>query len=373
MSARPVRVVYLTHTLAVGGAEELILNTVTRLPRDRYEPIVCCFENPPGPIGVEIAAHGIDVVPLGIVPGWRHPLHWWSIVRFLRASRPQVVHTFLRPASLYGRAAAVVARVPVIIGTEVNIYEQKPRHHIVAERLLAGASACIVASAESVKRAYVRQLRISPDAVRVIYNAVNWDRLRTTASPGDVRRELRIPADRLLVGVVATLQDKKGHRVLLDAFARTPGLEDVSLLLVGDGPLRGELEAHAAALGIGDRVTFCGTRRDLGNLLPAMDVFALPSLWEGLPLALILAMGAARPVVATRLAGIPEVVTDETSGLLVPPGDADAIGAAIARLCADADERRRMGAAAREAVRHRFDADTYTRSVARLYDELLAA
>ena len=104
--------------------------------------------------------------------------------------------------------------------------------------------------------------------------------------------ELGIPDDRIVVGVVATLQDKKGHHVLLDAFARTPGLERVWLMLVGDGPSAPSLEEHAATLGIRDRVTFCGTRRDLGNLLPAMDIFALPSLWEGLPLALILAMGA---------------------------------------------------------------------------------
>jgi glycosyltransferase involved in cell wall biosynthesis len=373
VSASRIRVVYLTHTLGVGGAEELILNVVARLPRERYEPIVCCFENPPGPMGKEIAAHGVEVVPLGIMPGLRHPLGWWPIVRYLRRVRPQVVHTFMLPASLYGRAAAVLARVPVIIGTEVNIYDRKQWHHILIERALAGASACIVASAESVKRAYVRQLGIAPDAVRVLYNAVNWSRLDATMTPTDVRHELGIPDERLVVGVVATLQDKKGHRVLLDAVAHTPGLERVWVMLVGDGPLRASLEHYASTLGIRERVTFCGTRRDLGNLLPAMDVFALPSLWEGLPLALILAMGAARPVVATRLAGIPEVVTDGESGLLVEPGDAASIGAALARVCGDASLRARLGTSARPAVLERFGADTYTRSVANLYEEFLGA
>ncbi|MFI5178555.1 MAG: glycosyltransferase [Vicinamibacterales bacterium] len=372
MSDGRIRVVYLTHTLGVGGAEELILNVVTRLPRDRYEPIVCCFENPPGPMGPEIAAHGIPVVPLGITPGWRHPLAWWTILKYLRRVRPHVVHTFMLPASLYGRSAAIAAGVPVVVGTEVNIYERKQWHHIIAERLLARASACIVASAESVKRAYVRQLGIDPDAVRVVYNAVNWNRLDATETPADVRRQLGIPGSRLVVGVVATLQDKKGHRVLLDAFAQTPALADVWLMLVGDGPLRPSLEAYATTLGLRDRVTFCGTRRDLGNLLPAMDVFALPSLWEGLPLALILAMGAGRPVVATRLAGIPEVVTDGDSGLLVEPGDSAAIGAALARLCGDAALRARMGGAARAAVLERFGADAYSEAVTRIYDEFLA-
>lgn len=368
-----VRVVYLTHSLAVGGAEELILNTVMRLPRDRYEPIVCTFERTPGPIGREIAAHGIAVRALGVEPGIRHPFDWWTIRAALRELQPAIVHTFLLPASLYGRAAAVAAHVPVIIGTEVNIYERKQRHHIVAERWLASRSKCVVVSAEAVKDAYVRQLGISRDAVRVVYNSVNWQRLDSTMEPREVRQQLGIPDDRLTVGVVATLQEKKGHRVLLDALATTPGLERVWLMLVGDGPSRAMLEGYARDRGIADRVTFCGTRRDLGNLLPAMDVFALPSLWEGLPLALLLAMGAGRPVVATRLAGIPEVVTDGETGLLVPAGDAGAIGGALARLCGDPAFRARLGTAAREAVRDRFDADTYTKSVTRLYEEFLAA
>lgn len=370
MSA-PVRVVYLTHTLGVGGAEELILNMVARLPRDRFEPIVCCFENPPGPIGPEIAALGVRIVPLGVAPGWRHPLGWWTIVKALRDLQPQIVHTFMLPASLYGRSAAVAAGVPIIIGTEVNIYDRKQRHHIVVERLLSARSACIVASAEAVKSAYVRQLGIDAASVRVVYNAVNWDRLRATATPHDVRQSLGIPDDRLVVGVVATLQDKKGHRVLLDAVARTAGLEHVWLMLIGDGPERRPLEAYTAALGLSDRVTFCGTRRDLGNLLPAMDVFALPSLWEGLPLALILAMGASRPVVATRIAGIPEVVTDGETGLLVEPGNAAELGAALASVCRDSVLRSRLGSRACAAVRDRFGADAYSAAVIGIYEEFL--
>ena len=371
MTTTPIRVVYLTHTLGVGGAEELILNIVTRLPRDRYEPIVCCFEKPPGPIGPEIAAHGVRVIPLGVVPGWRSPFGWWSIARELKRLRPQIVHTFMLPASVYGRSAAIAARVPIIIGTEVNIYERKQRHHIVIERLLSSRSACVVASAESVKAAYVRQLGIDAAGVRVVYNAVNWDRLNAAVPPLEIRKDLGIPADRVVVGVIATLQDKKGHRVLLDAIARTPALDDVWLMLVGDGPERSALEEYVGTLRMRDRVTFCGTRRDLGNLLPAMDVFALPSLWEGLPLALILAMGAGRPVVATRLAGIPEVVTDGDTGLLVEPGNADALGSALARVCADSGLRERLGARARAAVRDRFGADAYSAAVMRIYEEFL--
>ena len=368
-----IRVAYITHTLGVGGAEEMLLNLVARLPRSRYEPMVCCFERPAGPMAAEIEAYGVTVTALGILPGFRHPLAIWPLVRYLRSRQPQVVHTFLLPASLYGRAAAVLARVPVIIGSEVNVYERKPRHHILAERLLASASHCVVASAESVKAAYVRQLGISPDVVRVVYNSVSWDTLQTTATSETIRDELGIPRGRVLFGVIATLQEKKGHRVLLEALAATPALADARLVVIGDGPLRGALEARARELGIGDRVVFCGTRRDLGNLLSAMDVFVLPSFWEGLPLVLLLALGAGRPVVATAIAGIPEVVRDGENGLLVPPGDVEALGLAMGRLGGDPEARRRFGERARAAVAGRFGVDYYVSAIAALYEEGLAA
>ena len=118
---------------------------------------------------------------------------------------------------------------------------------------------------------------------------------------------------------------------------------------------------------------FAGARRDLGNVLASIDVFVMPSLWEGLPLSLVLAMGAGLPVVATAVAGIPEVVANGERGLLVTPGDVDGLGAALARVFGDASGRSRMGEAAREFVRPRFGVDGYVRSVTALYDRLLAA
>src|SRR5205085_8751510 len=146
---------------------------------------------------------------------------------------------------------------------------------------------------------------------------------------------------------------------------------DVRLVVVGDGPLREALERDARDRGIAERVRFAGARRDLGDLLAAFDLFVLPSLWEGLPLSLILAMGAGIPVVATAVAGIPEVVEPNRTGLLVAPGDATALGGQLARLFADATLRDRIGAAARALVLPRFGVEGYVTSIAGLYDRLL--
>jgi glycosyltransferase involved in cell wall biosynthesis len=366
-----VRVMYLSHTFMVGGAEEMVLNLVRHLPADKYEPVVCAIHEP-GPVGREIAATGVPFRVLGRVPGVRDPLAVAAIYRHLRAARPDIVHTFLLTASLYGRLAAILARVPIVIGTEVNIYQHKQRHHALAERVLMAGTDCVIASAASVKAFYIEQIGADPSRVEVVYNAVDFDMLKTTAARDEIRSRIGVPASAMVATIIARVTEQKGHSVLFDALTSTPELQSLHLVVVGDGPLRRSLEARVGRDGLAPRVHFLGARRDLGDLLAASDIFVLPSLWEGLPLSLVLAMGAALPVVSTTVAGIPELVRDGETGLLVPPGDSVALGRALARLTESAADRARFGAAARAFVLPRFGVDYYVSSITRLYDRLLA-
>jgi glycosyltransferase involved in cell wall biosynthesis len=369
MTIDRTRVVYLAHTFEVGGAEDVVLNLVRHLP-ERFEPIVCCIHDL-GPIGREIRAAGIPVTVLGLNPGLRRLWDVARIRRFLRGTRPRIVHTFLLPASLYGRLAAMLARVPIVIGTEMNIYERKRQRHALAERLLMTGTDRVVAAAQSVRDFYIRQVHADPAKVDVIYNAVDWAHLQPAAGRDEIRRSLGVPADVPVAGIIGRLTEQKGHGYLLDALAHTRALEAVHLLVAGDGELRESLRGRAAALGLSPRVHFLGVRRDVGDLLHAIDVFVLPSLWEGLPLALVLAMGAGVAVVSTRVGGVPEVVEDGRTGLLVPPGDAAALGRAIARLIGDPPLSRRLADAARTEVVPKFGVDGYVAAVVGLYDRLL--
>jgi glycosyltransferase involved in cell wall biosynthesis len=370
MTSARIRVVYLAHTFQVGGAEEMVLNLVRHLPA-RFEPTVCCIHDL-GPIGAEIRDTGTPISVLGLNPGLRRPWDVARIRRYLRQAQPQIVHTFLLTASIYGRLAAMLARVPIVIGTEVNIYERKRPSHALAERLLMPGTDRVVASAESVRQFYIRQVHADPAKVDVIYNAVDWAQLRTTKTREEMRRSLNVPCNQPVAGIIARLTEQKGHAYLFDALAHTPGLEALHVLLVGDGDLRDSLSRRVEELGLSSRVHFAGARRDLGDLLNAMDLFVLPSLWEGLPLSLVLAMGAGLPVVATRVAGLPEVVEHERTGLLVPAADAAALGSALARIVGDPGFAQRMASAAREAVLPKFGVDGYVASVAALYDRLLS-
>ena len=353
----------------VGGAEEMVLNLVRHLPA-RFEPMVCCIHES-GPIGDEIQRTGTPVAVLGLQPGFRRPWDLAGIRRYIRETQPEIVHTFLLTASLYGRLAAILERVPIVIGTEVNIYERKRWHHAIAERLLMAGTDRVVVSAESVREFYTRQVHADPAKVDVIHNAVDFSQARASVSRAEMRASLGVPADAPVAGVIARLTEQKGHRFLFEALAERPELSPVQLIVIGDGDSRDALRERADALGLTSRVHFLGARRDLGNLLGAMDVFVMPSLWEGLPLSLMLAMSASLPVVATAVAGIPEVVDDDRTGVLVPPGDPAALGAALGRVFGDAALRERLGRDARNSVLPRFGVDRYVESIVALYDRLL--
>jgi glycosyltransferase involved in cell wall biosynthesis len=371
MSQSRTRVVFLSHAFMVGGAEEMVLNLVRHLP-ERFEPAVVCIHDA-GPIGEEIRQTGVPFRVLGLTPGILRPFDVIRLRDFLVECEPTIVHTFLLTGSLYGRFAAMMAQVPIVIGTEVNIYERKRLAHAMAERWLMRRTDAVVASAESVREFYIKQVQADPEKVGVIYNAVDWSQLQTTMTPVEFRAAVGAPTDAPVAGIIARLTEQKAHRVLFDAMAHHPGLSRLHLLVVGDGELRDDLRRRVETLGLQARVHFLGARRDLGNVLAAIDIFVMPSFWEGLPLSMVLAMGAGLPVVATRVAGIPEVVEDGVSGLLVPPGDTAALGDALARVINDDTLSVLMGQAARAYVRPRFGVDGYVASVTALYDRLLAA
>ena len=207
----------------------------------------------------------------------------------------------------------------------------------------------------------------------MIYNAVRFGRRPQPTDRETARFALRLPPDALVLGTLGRLTEQKGQRLLLQAVAALArDLPDLVLFLAGAGPLRDDLEAEAARLGLADRVRFLGLRRDRPTLFAAMDVFVLPSRWEGLSLALVEAMGAGRAVVATDVGGNPEVVHNGRTGLLVRPNDADALADAIGTLCRDHDLRAALGDAAAVDARARFSIEQHVAQLSALYRRGLA-
>ncbi|HKO27572.1 MAG TPA: glycosyltransferase family 4 protein, partial [Solirubrobacteraceae bacterium] len=263
---------------------------------------------------------------------------------------------------------AVTARTPAI--ATVHLYPRiRPRASARVQHRLLAHVVHHVAVSQAIACRLVAELGWPPGRVKVVANGVDSRRYAEGADP-DLRRSLTGGCGRRLVVTVARLAEQKGLRHLVEAMRLLP---DVTLAMVGDGPDRHALETLASGLGVADRIRFLGNRDDVPRLLSAADVFVLPSLWEGLPLALIEAMAARAPIVATSIPGVDEVVADRETALLVPPGDAAALAHAVRRLLDDPTAAARLGHAASLRQAAEFSLDGMVARVEAVYESVLSA
>jgi len=212
---------------------------------------------------------------------------------------------------------------------------------------------------------------VPEEKIRVIDNGIDLTRFRDTISPETVKEEFRLKKEVTIIGTIGNLGDEKGHVYLLRAARNiVKYVKSVKFLFIGDGPLRGDLENEATQLGIGDHIIFTGFRTDIPNLLSIMDIFVLPSVKEGLPMVLLEAMAAKKPVIATRVGAIPRVV-DNGNGILVEPRDAEGLEKAIVSLLTNEEKRRKYASAGFETVRTQFSSERMSSEYFDLYRELL--
>ena len=363
---RRLKVLYLAQHLTMGGAEELLRGVATGLPAERFEVVVGCLTRE-GVIARELRQAGVRVELLPGEPGPRDPVAFGRLVRFVRVEQPDVVHTFLLNAGLYGRLAAWLARVPAIYHAEQNVYFRRAGRHLALERFLAGRSTRVIACCRSVGDFYRQQVGVDPARLEVIYNAVDFERVMPRGERAAARAELGLSADEVAIGCVGRLAEQKGHDVLLEAlsiFEPRVVRARIRLLVAGQGPWEGRLREQAARLGLGELVRFLGVRRDRETLYGALDIFALPSRCEGLSLALVEAAGVGLPIVATDVGGNAEVVGGAKGAWLVSPEDPAALAGALSAAAALAGHVPRFS---RPGIRERFGLADHLRRLERSY------
>jgi sugar transferase (PEP-CTERM/EpsH1 system associated) len=354
MLNRPLRVAHVVLALDVGGLERNVVNQVREGRALGQEVTVVCLERP-GALAPKVEAHGGKLRCLDKPPGIRIR-KVAEMRRLFRELRPDVVHSHQIGTLIYAGPAAQGAGVPLVVHTEHGREDYGGRRRTRLLGRLAGRFARVFYCLTDDMAAHVTSHGIVPcRKVRVILNGIDTAQFRGPHDRAAVRLSLGIPAAATVVGTVGRLVEVKRQDVLIRAFAameaRIPG---VRLLLVGDGPLRDELRALAAGLGLADRVHFAGYQPDSAPYLHAMDIFALTSRSEGMPQSLLEAAVAGRPVIASRVGGIPEVVSHGRSGLLVEPGDEGALADGLLRLAADRSLADRLAAEARLRVESMF-------------------
>lgn len=365
-------VVHYIDSRIYGGCEQVVYALMSGLDQSRWRPVLVFHEAP------EIAKFVKDVEALGIstraapaMSGQSRFAAIYHLVQTLRATGPTIFHAHLNwPLGCrFGVIAAKVGRVPAIVATS---HLMNKVEGVRFGRLKHWAHAAMIdqyiAVSNSLKNELCRNLGVSEAKVSVVPNGI---RLAPFREPADasLREQLTKGRDLPLVFTPARLHAQKGHAFLLQAAALVP---DAIFLLAGDGPERSALERLCRQIGLEDRVIFLGQRDDVPRLLASCDLFVLPSLFEGMPLSVIEAMAAGKPVVATAVGGTNEIVVDGSTGVLTPPMDAPALASAIRAMLADRAMSARMGEAGRERAIEMFSAEAMVRRVAEVYDEVLA-
>jgi len=382
-----MRLLLLVHGLPVGGTEVMVCHLARRLLQDGVTVAVGCLDEL-GDLGRGLAAEGIPVEVFGRRPGFDALLPL-RIARSVHRRRIDVVHAHQYAPFFYGSLAMVLAGAPLVFTEHGRAYPDLPSaRRRVFNHMFAPLTARITAVSRGVRESLHRVEGFNPQGIQVIYNGIDLERYgpRSAESDRAARRRLGLPGAAPVIGTVGRLDPVKDHPLLLAAFRRVRDMcTGAHLVIVGDGPERERLVRLADAMGMAGAVSFLGQRLDVDQILPAFDVFALSSRSEGTPVTLIEAMAAGVPVVATAVGGVPEVVCDRETGLLVgrerpvrgeastAENEVSTLAGALARVLSDPTLARGLADRGRMEAHERFSLDAICAQYRAIYDELVPA
>lgn len=379
MQNEPLNVMQVVRNLEIGGGQEVVRTLAENLAEDGCRPVVCTFKD--GPLRQDIESLGI---PVEVLPGRGYsvvafPLFISDLVRIRRdlvhvvkRYRVDVVQTHLLRVLDFVILTLRYRRDLLVFWTFQNAYFTLREDHLARHKWLLGPKQFayrvlyrlaarwvdgFIAVSEDVKTALQEAFGIPPDKITVLCNSVDVRRYQQPVDRARIRRELGLAESARVMIVVATFKEQKGHRYLVEAappvIEQYPGLH---ILFVGDGELREELQLQVRDAGVEGHVHFLGFRQDIPELLAASDCFVLPSLWEGLPMALVEAMATGLPIIATEVSGSKQAMIDGETGLLVAPGDVAQLEEAMVRMLSQPDQARAMGIAAQRRAESHFGA-----------------
>ena len=365
---RKIKVLHIVEDLHTGGLEKVIYALVTGMDREKFDSSVWCLSRG-GEIADDLTRAGfpplIFTMKARPTPGFIIKLAWK-----MAREGVDVVHTHGYTATTVGRTAAIIAGVPGIIAHMHSTYYNFTRRQRIIDRILSWFTARIVCCSKAVREFVIREEKIQPRKTQVIYNGVLVPPNNTAGQ--QLRAELGIPDGVKVIGCVASLTHPKGQRYLIEVAADIIKRgRRMKVILVGDGPERDPLKKLAQELGISDSIIFCGIVHNVWPYLDLMDIFVFPSMErEGLGIALIEAIAVSRCVVASDLGGIPEVVTNGKTGILVKPEDPIALEAAIEWIFANPEKSRAMALAGSQDAAIRFNYADMLKAFGELYQQV---
>lgn len=373
-------ILFLGTQMEVAGAQRVLLSQADWFASHGYPVQAVFFYDKQGLTSTWQAGRTFPVFSLG---AWRTSFSFvkpflllrglWRLYRLLRKGIVAIV-TFTPHSNLLGLPIAWIARVPLRIGTHHGYIEGSSSRLAQLHGWLTNSRLCtkIVAVSAQVEDYALKKEGVRSERLVIIENGVEPLKINSLSDVErkSLRDQIGVSKNELMLLTVGRLTLQKGHTVLLDAIAITNAKAHGVFVFAGDGPQRKHLEIKAIDLGVSERVRFLGVRDDVNKLLLSSDIFVQPSLWEGLSLALLEALLAGLPVLATRVEGVVDVVEDEQTALLVPPGDASGLAANIQRLVDDAGLRERLGSAGKRRAETRYSVDRMCQAYEALMQDL---
>ncbi len=367
---RKINVIHLVEELTIGGLEKILTAIVLNLNKEKYNVSVWCLREG-GFFADALIKEGIDVKILHISTS-RNPLSIYKLYKLLKNRKFDIIHTHAYSAGTIGRISAFLAGIPVIISHNHSVYDYYNWYYHFVERLLSFITDRVICISDMVNRFAKETQRINPNKLVTIHNGIDNIRIVSGKGTSDLRKELGIPINHSIICIIAHMEEHKGLKYLLkSASLLLESKSNISFLLVGDGALTGELKKLCIYLKIEKNVIFAGERSDIPEILSLTDIFVLPSLREGLGLAILEAMACGKPVIATNVGGIPEIVKNGVSGILVSPGDPEALQTAIKELLDDKEMQKKMGYEGKKICEMNFNSGTMVDKVEELYSTLV--
>jgi len=359
-----VNIIYLIDDLMIGGNTALI-NVLKYLDRSKYNlKVYCLFGG--GAFQENLQRLNIETEILNYRA--RNIYCLLKLIKLFRNDKIDILHTIAIGSNIIGRAAGIFANVPVIISSEWGLVDSRRLWHRFLDKILSYFTYRIIVVAEAVKSSLILYEKIAPSKITVVYNCIDMDEYRLNPII-DHKLDNTGP----VIGLIANFVWEKAHQVFIKAAKLiTREYPNAKFLLIGSGEkILREVKKLVETLNLRENVIFMGHRKDIPELLFTFDVSVLSSVSEGAPMALLEAMASAKPVVATAVGGIPEIVVDKITGLLVAPNDAVALANSILAVLSDKNLSERLGKEGRKRIEEMFDARKVVKNIESIYDAAL--
>jgi len=371
LTAEKINVLFIVKPIQWSGADRVLLDVASRLNKERYQVMLAILSISPDEevtIPEEFPKIRYNMPNFN---AWRMLRLVFQLCWAIHKHKIKIIHMNSYHPGNYVRLAGLLMRVPMVIDHwhGFNRFNWKRKMICRFYNRFTDLSFAVSAGVG----AYIeRQCGLDPAKIKVLYNCVDLAQYQNKSLSGKVRAELGLPLDQPVVGLVARLDHRaKGHLELLQALALLKDRHPVHALIVGGGRRQEEMQELAASLGLARRVHFLGNRRDVPELLAAMDIFTLPSHSEGVSLAVLEAMAAGLPVIVSAVGGLPEIVQHEENGLLIPPKDPEALARSLARVLENPGLARTLGEKARAHIQAHYSVERMAQVVNDTYDGLV--